>query len=45
MINDKMVNFVNKYKFEFIDMDILLIIDKWIIFNDDMLFSLNKKWG
>jgi len=45
MINDKMVNFIDKYKFELTDADILLITDKWITPNDDMLLSLNKKWG
>ena len=45
MINDKMVNFINKYKVELTDADILLITDKWITSNDDTLLSLNKKWG
>lgn len=45
MINDKMVNFIDKYKFELTDADILLITDKWITPNDDSLLSLNKKVG
>ena len=45
MINDKTVNFINKYKFELTDADILLITDKCTIPNDDTLLSLNKKWG
>lgn len=45
MINDKMVDFINKYKVELTDADILLITDKWTTLNDDTLLSLNKKWG
>ena len=44
MVNDKVVNFIHKYKFELTDADILLVTDKWIISNDNTMLSLNQEW-
>lgn len=45
MINDKMINFINKYQFELTDGDILLITDKWAKLTEDTSQRQQQKWG